>query len=67
MKKILIIDLGSCSECQGCIEVAPEIFRYNEITGCMEVVDLNEYSEEKVREAMKNCPKDCIKWEEIQD
>ena len=63
MKRILIIDLGRCSECQGCIEVAPDVFRYNKATGCMEVIDLASYPEDKVKEAIKNCPKDCILWE----
>jgi ferredoxin len=29
----------------------------------MEVVELPDYPEEKVVEAMKNCPEDCIFWE----
>lgn len=57
------IDLGRCSDCRGCVEVAPEIFRYSNTTGMMEVVDLVMYSQEKVDEAIKNCPKDCIQWE----
>lgn len=65
MRRILIIDIGRCSECEGCIEIAPDVFRYNEATGCMEVVELSEYSECIVWEAIKNCPKDCIYWEEI--
>lgn len=64
MKRILVIDIGRCSECLGCLEEAPEAFRYNEVTGCLEVIDLENYPEEKVREAIKNCPKDCIFWEE---
>jgi ferredoxin len=31
----------------------------------MEVIDLEVYQEEQVWEAIKNCPKDCIFWEEI--
>lgn len=65
MRRILIIDTGRCSECMGCVEVAPEIFHYNEATGRMEVIDLQHYSDEIVWEAMKNCPKDCIYWEDI--
>jgi ferredoxin len=30
----------------------------------MEVIDFETYSEELVWEAIKNCPKDCIYWEE---
>lgn len=64
MKRLLIIDLGRCSECYGCLEIAPEVFRVNEATGCMEVVDMKKYPESKVQEAIKNCPKDCIYWDE---
>ena len=63
MKRIPVIDLSRCTECQGCVEVAPEVFRYNEDTGLMEVIDLLEDPEEKVNEAIKNCPEDCIFWE----
>lgn len=61
--KYPLIDLGRCSECRGCIEIAPEVFRYNEQTGIMEVIDSSCYGEDLVGEAMKNCPKDCICWE----
>lgn len=62
--KILYIDIGRCSECKGCIEIAPDLFRYNEITGFMEAVDLEQYDEKLVMEAIKNCPKKCIHFEE---
>ena len=48
----------------GCVEVAPHIFRYNKVIGYMEVLELDEYSQEDVEEAMKNCPEDCISWED---
>lgn len=44
----------------GCVEVAPEVFRYNEDNGYLEVIDMQEYPEDIVREAIKCCPKDCI-------
>ncbi len=57
------IDLGKCSECKGCIEVAPKVFRCNSMTGMMEIIEQDEYPEDLVEEAMKNCPEDCIIWE----
>lgn len=66
IQKIPSIDLGRCSECKGCIEVAPTVFRYNTSTGMMEVIELDEYPEELVNEAIKNCPEDCITWEPVQ-
>lgn len=63
MTRFPTLDLGGCSECEGCIEVAPEVFRYNASTGLMEVIDLDDYPVESVEEAIKNCPENCIAWE----
>lgn len=57
------IDLSRCSTCGGCIEVAPDVFRYNAAMGIMEVIELVVYPVEVVDEAIKNCPKDCIVWD----
>jgi ferredoxin len=63
-KAFPVIDLGRCNRCEGCIEIAPEVFRYNKETGFIEVVDLEEYPVDKVNEAIKNCPEDCIDWDD---
>ena len=63
LKRYLIIDLGSCTECMGCAEMAPEVFHYNKETGLVEIIDLADPPLAKIREAIKNCPKDCIFWE----
>ena len=60
-----VIDLGRCSTCGGCIEVAPQVFRYNAAIGIMEVIELEGYPVDIVDEAIKNCPKDCIQWDEF--
>ena len=64
VRMIPVVDLGRCSRCEGCIEIAPEVFRYTKETGCIEVIDLSEYPVDKVDEAIKNCPEDCIFWDE---
>ena len=58
------VDIGVCTKCGGCIEVAPKIFRFNEAAGYLEVCDLEQYDKELVEEAIKICPEDCISWEE---
>jgi ferredoxin len=58
------IDLGACTRCGGCLEVAADIFRFNEAVGYLEVCDLDFYDRERVDEAIKNCPEDCIEWED---
>jgi ferredoxin len=67
MRRIPVIDLGRCSECRGCIEIAPEVFRFNDQTRMMEVADLPEYPDARVNEAIRDCPEDCIFWEETGD
>ncbi len=64
MKKFPSIDLGRCTECKGCIEIAPTVFCYNESTEMMEVIEQDEYPEDLVNEAIKDCPEDCITWEQ---
>lgn len=58
------IDLGRCSYCRGCVEIAPSVFRYNPATALMEVIELVDYPRDLVEEAIKNCPEDCISWVE---
>jgi ferredoxin len=64
MKKIPTIDLSSCTDCESCVEVCPEVFGRNPETGLIEVVDLSEYPEGDIHEALAMCPADCITWDE---
>lgn len=66
MKYYPTIDLGKCSKCFGCLEIAPNIFSYDAATGMIVVTDLQEYPESLIDEAIKNCPKDCINWDFFQ-
>lgn len=58
-----VVDIGTCSLCEGCIAVCPSVFLMNDM-GYIEVADLDAYPEPEVEEAMKYCPEDCITWEE---
>ena len=64
MKKYPVIDLNQCTDCESCLEICPGVFRRNTETGYIEVLDLKEYPEECVEEAISICPTDCITWEE---
>jgi ferredoxin len=64
-KRFPVIDLSDCNLCGGCSEVAPEVFCYNSVMGIMEVVESQVYPQDLVDEAIKNCPKDCIVWDEF--
>jgi ferredoxin len=59
-----VVDPGPCSRCEGCIAVCPAVFRMND-TGFIEAADLEDYPQDEVDEAIKNCPEDCIEWEEV--
>jgi len=55
------VDIGICSLCMGCVELCPQVFNYND-AGYIEVVELEQYPEKEVDEAIKYCPEDCIAW-----
>ncbi|BBO91179.1 ferredoxin [Desulfosarcina ovata] len=61
--KIPVVDIGRCTLCMGCVAVCLEVFRQND-AGYIEVVEMIEYPEAAVDEAIKYCPEDCICWEE---
>jgi ferredoxin len=60
--KTPVVDLGSCILCEICVELAPHAFVIND-AGFVEVLFLDDYSDEDIHEAIKNCPKDSITWE----
>jgi ferredoxin len=58
-----VVELSDCTRCEVCVEVCPEVFSMNE-AGFIAVAELDNYPESKVDEAIKNCPEDCIFWED---
>jgi len=60
--KIPVLDMAECVRCEICVELAPHAFQIND-AGFVEVLPLDDYSDENIHEAIKNCPKDCIIWE----
>lgn len=65
LKRIPVIDLSLCTNCDSCLAVAPGVFQRNTETGHIEVTDLIDYPEEEVDQAISICPADCIFWEEV--
>ena len=63
MRKIPVIDMSKCTDCESCLEICPSVFKRNKETGYIDVIELDEYPEEDVQEAISTCPADCIKWE----
>lgn len=62
--KIPVIDTLLCSKCEGCISTCPTVFRYNSVLDVVEVVELEVYPKDTVDEAIRDCPEDCISWED---
>ena len=58
-----VVDIGQCTLCEGCFEMAPTVFMLSD-AGYVEVADLEVYPEDEVNDAIKYCPEDCISWEE---
>jgi len=58
-----VVELSDCIRCEVCRECCPTVFRMND-SGFIEVADLSDYPADEVNEAIKNCPADCIGWED---
>ncbi|MBA4367975.1 MAG: ferredoxin [Desulfobacterium sp.] len=56
------IEMGDCILCEICVEVCPQVFALNDLR-YVAISDLENYPEECVDEAIRNCPADCISWE----
>ena len=63
MKKTPVIDISECNCCDGCLDISPDTFVYNEDLGFIEVVERPDYNTAEIEEAIKNCPKNAICWE----
>ena len=58
-----MVDLSECILCGVCVDVCPEVFELSDI-GFVRVSELEVYPETQVDEAIRNCPADCIRWED---
>lgn len=59
-----VLDMACCTLCEGCLDLAPEVFSMNPAGDYIEVAELEAYPEDRVQEAMNDCPRNCIAWEE---
>lgn len=59
-----VIDYDTCIACGNCEAVCPEVFRLNESLGHSEVIDPTGTPEERIQEAIDQCPAQCITWDE---
>lgn len=61
--RVPVIELSECIRCLVCVDVCPEVFSQSD-AGYIQVADLDAYPEELVDEAIRDCPADCVAWEE---
>ena len=61
-KRVPKIEEEECIACGNCEAVCPEVFRLNENLGHSEVINPQGAPEEKIQEAMDQCPAQCIHW-----
>ncbi|MDM8526073.1 ferredoxin [Desulfococcaceae bacterium HSG8] len=61
--KIPIVELSDCIQCGICEEVCPSVFNLTDL-GYVNIAELSAYPESEVEEVIRNCPTDCICWEE---
>jgi ferredoxin len=54
------IDEEECIGCESCVELCPDVFRFNEDTDKAEVIDEDMGGEGCVEEAVASCPSECI-------
>jgi ferredoxin len=57
------VDLSECILCGVCEDACPAVFRIND-AGFVQVIEHDVYPETDVDEAIRNCPVDCIGWQE---
>jgi len=55
----IAIETGDCSSCQGCIDMNPDIFEWNDVLD-MPFVSRSIVSEEEIRDIVNCCPEGCI-------
>jgi ferredoxin len=65
MARVPVIDLSGCTDCDGCVEICPDVFQRNDMLGYVEVAELEQYPEEDITEVINICPADCVGWEYI--
>lgn len=59
-----VIEIGDCVLCGICVELCPSVFALN-VVGYIEVIGSLDYPVAEIDEAIKNCPADCISWENL--
>lgn len=58
--KEVVIDTYRCNGCGTCIEMCPDVFRFDEMSGKAELVSAGPVVTDAVYQAAAYCPEKCI-------
>lgn len=64
MARVPVIDEDECTACESCVEVCPEVFGMTDDGDLAVVKDPAGASEDKIQEAIDECPVECIAWKD---
>ena len=64
MGKRVVIDEEECMGCEACVEIAPDVFTFDDEAGKALVAMPEGGDLGLIEEAMDACPADCIAWED---
>ncbi len=58
-RKTLAVNMACCILCGVCTDLAPHAFELND-AGYIDVLELDDYEDKDIQEAVNNCPRHCI-------
>lgn len=64
MAKRVYIDEEECIGCQSCVEICPEVFKFDDEKEKALVIEPEGGPEDLVQDAIDTCPVECIHWQE---
>jgi len=54
------IDRYRCNGCGSCVSLCPDLFEWDEEICEIKIRDVDEFPEDKLRDAFSHCPNECL-------
>jgi ferredoxin len=64
MGKRVVIDTEECTGCETCVELCPDVFKFNEADEVAVVIKAEGGPEDCIDDAINACPVECIHLED---